>query len=156
MLERGKNVGGDSRLLPGSIYQVSLWWESPLASLASRSPPYLQFIWIFSYLGFNSLRVWEGGPHSYSNRVWADVRNLKTNSSLPVANNSPAENNKPLSSSEGKGVGLGGGRMRRQEASLLPSDLHLKTQHLLVFQGPHCGFTCWTPGDFSRQELMVS
>ena len=79
MLERGKNVGGTSLPLPWAIFPVSVWWESPVASLASRGPPpYLQFIWIFSYLRFNSLRAREGGPHSYSNRAWANVRNLKS------------------------------------------------------------------------------
>ena len=79
MLERGKNLSGASGPLPGAIFQVSVWWESPLASPASRGPPpYLQFIWVFRYLGFNSSRAREGGPHSYSNRAWADVRNLKS------------------------------------------------------------------------------
>jgi len=36
MLEGGKNVGGASGRLPGPIFQVSRWWESPLPSLASR------------------------------------------------------------------------------------------------------------------------
>ena len=46
--------------------------------MASRGPPpCLQFICIFSYLGFNSLRTGEGGLHSYSKRGQADIRNLK-------------------------------------------------------------------------------
>ena len=43
-----------------------------------RPAPFLQFICIISYLEFNSLRAGEGGPHSYANRAWANVSNLKT------------------------------------------------------------------------------
>ena len=38
------NVGGVSGPLPGAVFQVSGWCESPLPSLASSGPPpYLQF-----------------------------------------------------------------------------------------------------------------
>ena len=79
MLQRGKNLSGASRDPPRGYFPGLRRWESSLASLASRGPPpYLQFIWIFSYLGFNSLRARECGPHSYSNRASSDVRNLKS------------------------------------------------------------------------------
>ena len=44
----------------------------------------------------------------------------KVRSSLPMANNSSAANREPLSSSEGKGVDWGGGRVRRAGNKLTP------------------------------------
>ena len=64
-------------------------------------------ICIFIYLGFSSLRAGEGGPHSYSNRARAGIRNGKIRGSPPIPENSPAANSKPLSSSGSKGGGLG-------------------------------------------------
>ena len=159
LLKRGKNVGAAAGPHPGAVFQVSGWWESPLPSLASRGPPsYLQFICIFSYLGFNSLRAGESGPHSYSNRARADIRNGKKQgfSSNTRKFSSCKQQTPVLFWEQGWWVGGVWAWWGEQKASLLPNDLHLKTQHLLDFRGPHCGSSCWTPGAFSRQGLMLS
>ena len=159
LLDRGKNVGGASGPHPGAVFQVSGWWESPLPRLASRGPPpYLQFICIFGYLGLNSLRAGEGGPHSYSNRARAHVRNVKRQgfSSNTRKFSSCKQQNPVLFWEQGWWVGGGWAWWGEQKASLLPNDLHLKTQHPLDFRGPHCGSSSWTPGAFSRQGLMLS
>ena len=38
----------------------------------------------------------------------------------------------------------------------LPSGLHLKTQHPWDSRGPHCRFSGWSPGAFSKQGLILS
>ena len=163
MLERGKNLSGASGSLPGAIFQVSVWWESPLSSLASRGPPpYLQFIWIFSYLGFNSLRARECGPHSYSNRASSDVRNLKSQefSSNGRKLSSCKQRNLVLFRGQGGGLGRRQGEEGRKQADsqvictwrlstrwiprVLTVNLHAEPQELFLGRGscilkPHQG-----------------
>lgn len=182
LLKRGKNVGAAAGPHPGAVFQVSGWWESPLPSLASRGPPsYLQFICIFSYLGFNSLRAGEGGPHSYSNRARAGIRNGKIRGSPPIPENSPAANSKPLSSSGSKGGGLGacghGEESRKQAYSqmictwrlstrwisgVLTVDLHAEPQELFLGRGScflkpgqGCQVTPWSPSFCLPHSLPV-
>ena len=82
--------------------------------MASRGPPpCLQFICIFSYLGFNSLRAGEGGLHSYSKRGQADIRNLKRQESSSNARKfTSCKQQTPVLFQGQEGL-VGGGRVGR-------------------------------------------
>ena len=72
----------------------------------------------------------------------------KVRSSLPMAKNSPAANSEPLSSSEGKGVGWGGGRVRRAGSKLTPKWSALEGSALAGFPGSSLWIYMLNPRSF--------